>query len=164
MGAKVAFPPNMVDPEKNIVVSLMEAPIAALSEGAQLQAATTPVDIRIGELGRQGFRSLDVHDLEEPIQINLTVNMDRLSQSMDPSKETLACAYWDESGGSWSRIGVKTVSWEKSAADSSHLICATTHLTLFSGIRVTMEEMAEMVSACSNINVLSLESLEVVLT
>lgn len=121
--------------------------IAVLSEhgpDAKMELATPGAALAEAPVAFRLFNAegepLDSSALAEPIHI-----------SLGPDKRIATCAFWNNTIGAWSSVGLSEVEH-----DGPELICATIHLTLFAAI---LQVFVDVV-ACSNVVALSAESFE----
>lgn len=127
-GVQVSVPSSLLS---GGVVALSLAKLGPGSSGHGLLNASTPGGLRSDPLGMSMFANGSaITELGEPMRFTL------------PSSEgQAACAYWDTVLNAWSTEGVTIIN-----STGSHVICETTHLSLFSVI------LSVIVStfACSN--------------
>lgn len=116
------------------------APLGSTSDGGEETATFSPM-VRVAVYGSDGA-PLVIRDLEDPVLITL-----RPSTATSGPLETWTCVFWNETEKQWSTEGVVRME-----GPPEELICATTHLTLFSAILRQLE--------CLNVQVFSSASFQ----
>ena len=113
----VAFPAELAGPAAVTIVAYTGNPFPSAGEvGAGV------LEINVGR---------KIADLAEPILLSLPV--------LNGSAERLACAWWSVEEGRWAKDGCAVAE-----AQNQSLVCACTHLTVFSAVEEALEVRSEV--------------------